>query len=293
MDNKNIKDIEEIRKLIIQNLNLSKSVAASMKSISDKIGNKEQSETLKTLIVTIGFSIVVIVAFFFYFKAEVSYTKDKLSLVKKQTKYLKKDIEEQKNKLATIENNNIKAYNLYITLKEGDPAKALQMYNKMDLSTFSRLERMIVDNKINMIRQKAALKKFEEGNTLFNRKSYEAALKKYKESLEISSTGEHVPKIFYNMALAFYRLKQYSKAAITFERFLFVNTKKSFEKDKAELLEGVCFEKMKQFIRAVNFYTQILKENKLHRFKPTIRDRLKRLLKKLQKQKEERQALGM
>jgi len=78
-------------------------------------------------------------------------------------------------------------------------------------------------------------------------------------------------------------MKEYNKAAITFERFLFVNTKKGFERDKAELLLGVCYERLKQYERASNFYRQVLKDNKYSRFKPTIRDRIKILRKKIEK----------
>ena len=133
----------------------------------------------------------------------------------------------------------------------------------------------MIDNEVNLIRQKAALIKFEKANSLFQRKSYEAAIQKFNESLKISSTGDHIPTLFYNTALSQYRLKQYDKAAITFDRFLFVNTEKGFFKDKAELLLGVCYEKIKQFDRAMNFYNKVLSDNKYHRFKPTIKARLK------------------
>jgi len=134
--------------------------------------------------------------------------------------------------------------------------------------------------------QKAAIIKFEEGKSLFRRKSYEAAINKFNESYKISATGDHISTLFYNSALAQYRLKQYDKAAITFDRFLFINTKNGFEKDKSELLAGVCYEKMKQYDRAVQFYNNVLSENKHSRFTPTIRDRLKILRKKILKKNE-------
>jgi tetratricopeptide (TPR) repeat protein len=87
------------------------------------------------------------------------------------------------------------------------------------------------------------------------------------------------------MSTAYYRAEETEKAAIAFERFLFVNTEKGFTKDKAELLLGVCYEKMKQYDRAINFYRQVIQDNKASRYRPTIRDRMRNIEKKIEKQK--------
>ncbi|MBO4441831.1 hypothetical protein J5834_06900, partial [bacterium] len=189
----------------------------------------------------------------------------------------------------SIENGDIKAYNLYLALKEGDPDYAFKLYGEFNLSSLSRLERTIIDNETSLIKQKAAIKKYEEGDVLFKRKSYEAAVDKFKESLDISSTGDHIPTMFYLTSMAYYRLKDYNKAAIAFERFLFINTKKDFQKDRAELLLGVCYEKMNQLERAKNFYIQSMTENRHNRYYPTIRDRLANIEKKLAKQQQQKE----
>ncbi len=277
-------DIKEIRKLVIRSLNSVNGLESAINQISNKVNRKDQGEANKFYISSIFLGIIIILAFFFYFRAEVSSYSEKYNLLEQHQQYLKREIEEFKEKLITIENNNIKAYNLFLTLKEGDPDKAFKMYSGFNLSALSRLERLVIDSEMSLIRQKAALNKFDEGETLFKRKSYAAAIESFDESLEISTTGEHIPTLFYLKALSYYRMKDYNKAAITFDRFLFVNTRNSYEKDKAELLLGVSYERMRQYERAKNFYIQILKENRRHRYHPTLRDRIKILEKRLEKQ---------
>jgi len=277
-------DIKEIRKLVIRALNSVNGLESAINQISGKVNRKEQTEANKFSISFVILGIIIILAFYFYFKTEVSSYSEKYFILDQHQEYLKKEIEELKEKLITIENNNIKAYNLYLTIKEGDPDKAFKIYSDFNLSALSRLERLVIDSEISLIRQKAALKKFEEGETLFKRKSYEAAVERFGESLDISTTGEHIPTLFYLTALSHYRLKDYNKAAITFERFLFVNTKRGYEKDKAELFLGVSYERMRQYERAKNYYIQVLKENRYNRYHPTIRDRIKILEKRLEKQ---------
>ncbi len=282
-------EIKEIRKLIINNLNTVHSLEASIKAIDKNIKEKE-SDGGKVFLLAALLGVVIILAFFFYFKAEVNSRAERINLMAKHEEYMKKEIESLKEKLFTVENNDIKAYNLYIAFKEGEPDQAIKMYRSFDLSALSRLERLVIDSEMNLIRQKAAVKKFEEGDTLFKRKSYDAAVAKFNESLKISSTGEHVPTLFYKTALSQYRMKQYDKAAITFDRFLFLNSEKGFMKDKSELLLGVCYEKMKQYDRAINFYNRVLIENPRSNFRPTIKDRMKILRRKLSRQQLEDQS---
>ncbi len=282
--NAQLDDIKEIRKLIIRSLNSVNSLESTVGQIAGKINRKDQSETNKFYISFILLGVIIILAFFFYFRTEVTSYKEKYDILELHQDYLKREIEELKEKLITIENNNIKAYNLYLTLKEGNPERAFEMYKDFNLSALSRLERLVIDSEMSLIKQKAALKKFEEAKTLFRRKSYEAAVERFNESLDISTTGNHVPSLFYLTALSHYRMKDYNKAAITFERFLFVNTERGYEKDKAELLLGVSYERMRQYERAKNFYIQVLEENRHNRFHPTLRDRIKLLERRLEKQ---------
>lgn len=280
------KDIREIRKLVISSLNSVNALDASIKEIKSRVNRRDKGEANK-FYATLGIlGFVIILAFFFYFRAEVTTVSEQLNLLKKHNTYLKTEVSEHKEKLASIENNDIKAYNLYLALKEGDPDHAFKLYGNFNLSALSRLERLIIDGEVSLIKLKAAVKKFEEGDVLFKRKSYEAAIDRFKESLEISSTGDHVPRLFYLTALSYYRTKDYNKAAIAYERFLFITTEKGYQKDRAELLLGVCYEKLKQWTRAMNFYKQVMKENRYNRYYPTIRDRLKNIQKKLAKQKE-------
>lgn len=279
-------DIKEMRKLIMRSLNSVSSLDASIKDIGKKINSRDQGEANKFYAAIALLGLVIILAFYFYFRTKVVTISERYDLLQKQNEYLKKEISDQKEKLAAVENNDIKAYNLYLALKEGEPDQAFKLYREFNLSALSRLERMIIDGETSLIKQKTAVKKFEEGNILFNRKSYEAAIDKFKESLEISSSGDHVPNLFYLTSLCYYRMKDFNKAAISFERFLFVNSKKDFQKDRAELLLGVCYEKMNQPDRAMNFYAQILKDNRYNRYYPTIRDRYKNLSKKLEKQRD-------
>ncbi len=279
-------DIKEMRKLIMRSLNSVSSLDASIKDIGKKINSRDQGEANKFYAAIALLGLVIILAFYFYFRTKVVTISERYDLLQKQNEYLKKEISDQKEKLAAVENNDIKAYNLYLALKEGEPDQAFKLYREFNLSALSRLERMIIDGETSLIKQKTAVKKFEEGNILFNRKSYEAAIDKFKESLEISSSGDHVPNLFYITSLCYYRMKDFNKAAISFERFLFVNSKKDFQKDRAELLLGVCYEKMNQPDRAMNFYAQILKDNRYNRYYPTIRDRYKNLYKKLEKQRD-------
>lgn len=279
-------DIKEMRKLLMRSMNSFSSLDASIKDIGKKINSKDQGEANKSYIVITLLALIIILAFFFYFRAKVVTISEKYDLLEKQSEYFKKEIAEQKEKLSAVENNDIKAYNLYLALKEGEPDQAFKLYREFNLSALSRLERMIIDGETSLIKQKTAVKKFEEGNILFNRKSYEAAIDKFKESLEISSSGEHVANLFYLTSICYYRMKDYNKAAISFERFLFVNTKKDFQKDRAELLLGVCYEKMNQVDRAKNFYLQVMKDNRYNRYFPTIRDRYKNIEKKLEKQRD-------
>jgi tetratricopeptide (TPR) repeat protein len=279
-------DIKEIRKLVIRSLNSVNGLESAINQISQKVSRKDQGEANKFYFSFVLLGIIIILAFFFYFRAEVSSYSEKYNLLEQHQQYLKKEIEDFKEKLITIENNNIKAYNLYLTLKEGNPDKAFKMYSGFNLSALSRLERMVIDSEMSLIRQKAALNKFEEGETLFKRKSYGAAIERFDESLEISTTGDHIPTLFYLTALSYYRTKNYNNAAIAFDRFLFVNTKKGYEKDKAELLLGVSYERMRQYERARNFYVQVLKENRYNRYHPTMRDRIKLLEKRIEKQED-------
>ncbi|HRZ80175.1 MAG TPA: tetratricopeptide repeat protein [bacterium] len=279
-------DIKEMRKLIMRSLNSVSSLDASIKDIGKKINSRDQGEANKFYAAIALLGLVIILAFYFYFRTKVVTISERYDLLQKQNEYLKKEISDQKEKLAAVENNDIKAYNLYLALKEGEPDQAFKLYREFNPSALSRLERMIIDGETSLIKQKTAVKKFEEGNILFNRKSYEAAIDKFKESLEISSSGDHVPNLFYITSLCYYRMKDFNKAAISFERFLFVNSKKDFQKDRAELLLGVCYEKMNQPDRAMNFYAQILKDNRYNRYYPTIRDRYKNLYKKLEKQRD-------
>lgn len=281
----NINDIKEIRKLIIQNLNTLNSVEVSLKTITQNVTKKDRTEANRTFVMMILLGIVIITAFFFYFRSEVTRYKEKLANEIKLEEQLRKDIKELRDKVTESENNNIKAYNLYLALKEGDQDSAVKMYGDFNLSSLSRLERFIIEGQVNMIKQSVAMKKFEEGQTLFNRKSYLSAVEKFNESLAVSSTGKHIPTLFYLSSMSYYRVKDFSKAAISFERYLFVNTEKGLTRDKAELMLGVCYEKMKQYDRAVNFYNRVLTSSKNFSYKPTIRDRLKIMEKKLEKQR--------
>ncbi len=278
----NSNDIKEIRKIVIQNLNAVNALEASLKEVKT-IVKAENRGNKREYVVIFLFITVVILAFYFYFSAQTSYNKEKYSLLKEEQEYLKTNIKELKTTISEMENSDIKAYNLYLALKENSPDKALKQYSDFNLSSLSRLERLVIDRDVSMIRLKAAIIKYEEAETLFKRKSYEAAIRTYDESLKIASTGDHVTTIFYHTALSYYRLKQYDKAAIAFERYLFASTKSSFEKDKAELLLGVCYEKQNQYSRAYEFYNQTLIDNRHSRFKSTIVDRMKNISRKLTK----------
>ncbi|MGI6394935.1 MAG: tetratricopeptide repeat protein [bacterium] len=287
-ENKNsgqMDDSKETRTLLMRTINSLNSLDAAVKEINQKVNQKEQGEANRFYVTFVLLGIVIIFAFFFYFRAEVVKISEKHLLLQDHNSYLKKEVEELKEKLFSLENNDIKAYNLYLALKEGDPNHAFKLYGEFNLSALSRLERLIIDKETSLIKQKAAVQKYEEGEILFKRKSYEAAVDRFQESLEISSTGEHVSTLFYLTSLCHYRMKDYNKAAIAFERFLFINTQKGYQKDRAELLLGVCYEKLNQWERAKNFYIQSMKDNRYNRYYPTIRDRLKLIEKKLEKQK--------
>ena len=288
----NLGDIKELRKLVVQSLNVIHSLDASMRTVTAKVSQKDRAEVNKSFFLLVLLALVVVLAFFFYFRAEVTHYQEKLASSQKQDEFLQKEIKELKDRIAAAENTDVKAFNLYLAFKEGDPDQAIKMYSEFNLSALSRLERYIIETEVNLIKQKAAIKKYDEGMTLFDRKSYLAAVEKFNDSLKISGIGKHVPNLFYMMSTAYFRAGETEKAAIAFERFLFVNTEKGLTKDKAELLLGVCYEKMKQYERAVNFYRQVLNDNKASRFRPTIRDRLVSLEKRLEKQKqqEERRA---
>lgn len=279
-------DMKEMRRLMMRTINSLGTLDSQIKEINQKVNRKEQSQANRYFITFVLLGIVIIFSFYFYFRSQAANYANQNRIREEHNKYLEKEVNEFKEKIASMENNDIKAYNLYLALKEGDPDYAFKLYGEFNLSALSRLERTIIDTETSMIRLKAAVKKFDEGETLFNRKSYEAAIDKFKESLEISSTGDHIPTLFYHTALAYYRMKDYSKAAIAFERFLFINTKKDLPKDRSELLLGVCYEKMNQLERAKNFYEQSMQENRRNRYFPTIRDRVINIEKKLEKQKQ-------
>jgi len=283
-------DIKELRKLLVQSLNTINAVDASIRQIAARVGQKDRAEFNKSFFLLVLLTIVIILSFFFYFRAQVTHISDKLASAYKQNESLQKEIKDLKDKIIAAENTDVKAFNLYLAFKEGDPDQAIKMYSEFNLSSLSRLERYVIETEVGLIKQKAALKKYEEGMTLFHRKSYLAAVERFEESLKISGVGKHVPSLFYHMSLAYYRANEIEKAAITFERFLFVNTEKGLTKDKAELFLGVCYERMKQYDRAINFYRQVLQDNKYSRYGPTIRERLRALLKKLEKQSTPRQA---
>ncbi len=279
-------DIRELRKLVINNLNSIHSLEASFKNVEKVLLKKGvSSEETKSFVLVVMLGIVIVIAFFFYFRAESARYQDKISILTKQEKFIKTELTEIKERMSEMENNDIKAFNLYITLKEGEPDKAMKMYEDFNLSALSRLERLLIDTEMNVIKLKAALKKFSDGKNLFKIKSYEAAVSKFDDSLKISQTGDHIPELFYFTAISQYRQRQFDKAAITFDRFLFVNREKGLTKDKAELLLGVCYEKMKQYDRALNFYHQVLRDNRLSSFRPTIIDRIKIMEKKLMKER--------
>ncbi len=282
-------DIRELRKLVVQSLNTINMVDASLRQVASKISQKDRSELNKSFFLLVLLAVVIVLAFFFYFRAEVRHVSDNLMNSQKQNENLQKEIRELKDKIIAAENTDVKAFNLYLAFKEGDPDQAIKMYSEFNLSALSRLERYIIESEVNLIKQKAALKKYEEGMTLFDRKSYRAAVEHFEESLKISGVGKHVPSLFYYLSLAHYRSGDIEKAAIAFERFLFVNTEKGLTKDKAELFLGVCYERMKQYDRAINFYRQVLQTNKYSRYGPTIRERLRALQKKLEKQNNARQ----
>ena len=279
-------DIKEVRRLMTHITNNQGSLSSDIQEIKRKINTKEQNQATRYFVTFVILGIVIILSFFFYFRSQAANYENQSRIREEHNKYLEKEVNELKEKIFSMENNDIKAYNLYIELKEGDPANALKRYGDFNLSALSRLERTIIDNETSMIKQKAALKKYEEGETLFKRKSYEAAVDRFKDSLDISSTGDHITNLFYLTALSYYRMKDYNKAAIAFERFLFINTKKDLPKDRSELLLGVCYEKMNQLERAKNFYEQSMRENRHNRFFPTIRDRVKNIEKKMEKQKD-------
>ncbi len=282
---KTASDIKELRKLVIQSLNTINAVDSGLRNVAAKVNQKDKSELNKSFFLLVLLAVVVVLAFFFYFRAEVTHFKEKLATAQKQNEYLQKETKELKDKIAATESTDIKAFNLYLAFKEGDPDQAIKQYGEFNLSALSRLERFVIETEVNQIKQKAALKKYDEGMTLFDRKSYLAAVEKFDESLKISGIGKHVSSLFYYMSMAYYRANETEKAAIAFERYLFINTEKGLAKDKAELILGVCYERMKQYDRAVNFYRQVLQDNKYSRFGPTIRDRLRNILKKLEKQK--------
>ena len=276
-------DLRELRTIVVKNLNTVGKLETAVRELSRAVSVKERHNDRRPIITMFVIVFFIVVSFFFYFRREVVQHKDKIEIMTRQEDYLKKDLKEMKEKFFDMENSDIQAYNLYVTLKEGTPDKAFKMYGKFNLTALSRLERLVVDYEVSLIRQKAAVEKYEEGMTLFRRKSYQAAVVRFKESLDISSTGDHIANLFYLTSLSQYRMKEYNKAAITFERFLFINTKNGYERDKAELLLGVSYERLKQYERASNFYKQALKDNKYSRFKPTIRDRIKILRKKIEK----------
>ena len=279
-------DIKEMRRMMTHIINNQSGLSAEIKDIKLKVNSREQNQVTRYFVIFIILGIVVILSFFFYFRSQAANYENQSRIREEHNKYLEKEVAELKDKIFSMENNDIKAYNLYLALKEGDPDNAFKLYGEFNLSSLSRLERTIIDNETSMIKQKAAVKKYEEGETLFKRKSYEAAVDKFKDCLEISSTGDHIANLFYLTALSYYRMKDYNKAAIAFERFLFINTKKDFPKDRSELLLGVCYEKMNQLERAKNFYEQSMRDNRHNRYFPTIRDRLKNIEKKIEKQKE-------
>ena len=279
-------DIKEVRRLMTHITNNQGSLSSDIQEIKRKINTKEQNQATRYFVTFVILGIVIILSFFFYFRSQAANYENQSRIREEHNKYLEKEVNELKEKIFSMENNDIKAYNLYIELKEGDPANALKRYGDFNLSALSRLERTIIDNETSMIKQTAALKKYEEGETLFKRKSYEAAVDRFKDSLDISSTGDHITNLFYLTALSYYRMKDYNKAAIAFERFLFINTNKDLPKDRSELLLGVCYEKMNQLERAKNFYEQSMRENRHNRFFPTIRDRVKNIEKKMEKQKD-------
>lgn len=284
-----LSDIKEIRRLMQHSINTMNKLDAEMADISRRVNRRDHGESTRFFATFVVLAIVIILAFFFYFRSTAANYSDRYAVLEQHNKYLQKEVTDLKEKIYSIENGDIKAYNLYLALKEGDPDYAFKLYGEFNLSSLSRLERTIIDNETSLIKQKAAIKKYEEGDVLFKRKSYEAAVDKFKESLDISSTGDHIPTMFYLTSLAYYRLKDYNKAAIAFERFLFINTKKDFQKDRAELLLGVCYEKMNQLERAKNFYIQSMTENRYNRYYPTIRDRLANIEKKLAKQQQQKE----
>ncbi|MBO4699085.1 outer membrane protein assembly factor BamD [bacterium] len=279
-------DIKEMRRMMTHIVNNQSGLAAEIKDIKQRVSSKEQNQATRYFVTFAILGVVIILSFFFYFRSQSANYENQSRIREEHNNYLEKEVAELKDKIFSMENNDIMAYNLYIALKEGDPGNALKRYDEFNLSALSRLERTIIDNETSMIKQKAAVKTYEEGETLFKRKSYEAAVDKFKESLDISSNGDHIANLFYLTALSYYRIKDYNKAAIAFERFLFINTKKDFPKDRSELLLGVCYEKMNQLERAKNFYEQSMRENRHNRYFPTIRDRVKNIEKKMEKQKE-------
>lgn len=283
-----LSDIKEVRRLMQHTINTLNKLDAGMADINRRVNRRDHGENTRFFATFIVLTVVIILAFFFYFRSATANYSDRYAVLEQHKNYLQKEVADLKEKISAIENGDIKAYNLYLALKEGDPDYAFKLYGEFNLSSLSRLERTIIENETSLIKQKAAIKKYEEGDVLFKRKSYEAAVGKFKESLDISSTGDHVPTMFYLTSLAYYRMKDYNKAAISFERFLFINTKKDFQKDRAELLLGVCYEKMNQLERAKNFYIQSMKENRYNRYYPTIRDRLANIEKKLAKQQQQK-----
>ena len=108
-------DIKEMRRLMTHIMNNQGGIDAAIKEINRKINTKEQNQATRYFVTFILLGIVIILSFFFYFRSQSMNYANQSRIREEHNKYLEKEVSELKDKIFSMENNDIKAYSTEIS----------------------------------------------------------------------------------------------------------------------------------------------------------------------------------
>ncbi|MFQ5646785.1 MAG: tetratricopeptide repeat protein [bacterium] len=119
-----------------------------------------------------------------------------------------------------------------------------------------------------------------EANELYRQKNYDLALKKYSDA---QLAAPNSPKLHYNLGTAFFRKKDFNKAASEFQTAVTGSKEDSVKTDSLYNL-GNAFFQLKKYQEAVKSYEQVLKLNSQDREARHNLEVARRLLEEQKKQ---------
>jgi len=160
-------DLRELRTIVIKNLNTVGKLETAVRDLSRAVSAKERQNDRRPLITMLVIVFFIIVSFFFYFRREVVQHKDKIDIMERQEEYLKKDLDEMKEKFFDMESSDIQAYNLYVALKEGAPDKAFKCMETLILPLSLDLSDWLSTTKSALFVKKLPLKNMRKGTHCF------------------------------------------------------------------------------------------------------------------------------